>query len=150
MPEAVDDKAREFFLKEYDALQARMVFARTDMVRMETIAPFAVGGIIAWVLTHPEIQGGYRVAIFAVPFIITLVVGLRYLSRHKMVVRTETYLREIETILCEGAPLHGYERFVKDLSDKQTFSLLKASRYLMWGTMVLITGGLLGESFARL
>ena len=143
-----DQEAREFFLLEYQAIEKRLEFARSDVVRTETTAGLAAAGIVSWALAQGDLSAPDQAAVFLIPVIITVVGFLRFWSRFQQVRRVEDYLRKLEDKLSGGEKPGGYENFYRNEWKRGFVPLLRGSRLVWWlalaiGTLYLFitTGG---------
>lgn len=128
---------QEFFIAEYHALQARLDFARKDLIRTETVPPLAVGVMISWLLTNVSVAQRYELILFAIPVLISVISCIRFISRYRGVHQVEAYLRDLEGELAGAQAPGGYERFASTRPKRAP--LLRLSRAIMWAALILGT-----------
>jgi hypothetical protein len=134
------DVGRDFALLEYQALQDRLSFVRNDLTKTETFAPLAVAALISWGLANETLITNDRAVFYAIPLILTLVTILRFVSRFRLVLKVEEYFRLMEAQLSAFGGLTGYENHIKPNGVRQGFPFLMASRVILFGSMLMVTG----------
>lgn len=97
-------------MKEYEAVLSRITHARSDVARVETIYPFAIAAIYAWVFTNPPpFSQLWSVALW-LPVGIAVLGIVRLYSRRRHMTVLEEYLRELESEVYGADSDLGWER----------------------------------------
>jgi hypothetical protein len=95
-----DRMAREqrdvFRMREYEAVLSRIVDARTDVTRVETLYPLAIAAVYAWVFTNPPAIAALWTLALMIPVGIAFLGIVRLYSRRKHIALLEAYIRGFE------------------------------------------------------
>lgn len=99
----------EFMKLEYQALMGKVSAMREDLFKTETVYPFAMFAIYAWLLTHSAPVPWLWSLGMTLPFVIAVLGVVRIRGRLRLLTWLETYARRIENEFYGGQQPGGWE-----------------------------------------
>ncbi len=136
MPISPEELRADFLKMEFEALEARFAFIRTDLARTETLYPLAIVAVYVWSFTELVAAPLLWQLAMCLPVPISLLAYLRVAGRMKQMLQLEAYQREIEARIYGDAEPRGWERSMGGSGPMQAY--LSARLWLM-GFLILAT-----------
>jgi hypothetical protein len=140
---ASDAERTEFMKLEYQAVVDKLGAMREDLSRTETIYPFAMFAIYAWLFTHRAPVAWLWSLGMTLPAIIAILGMARIRGRLRLMALLEAYSRRIESQFYGSAAPQGWEHLYRERRPMRGVSKFRAV-----AGIALLAGSLLLSGWA--